>query len=340
MPRFNESARQGRLIIKFLGAGNYVAMADVIDANTALISVLSNKVTIETFLHPKKVFYIDDSNLVALAFTSFRALLFTLKGGYHEAINLETESNFSKLLVCIARSDLTLGITNINKSFLDQITYDRYLVNPVMVSKPDSIKLLSNFQLMSNPHILGVIQSSQKLFLDSVRFPNGISTILLAPSGSDTNTLRRLNASVWEKIVERILSNFPNASIQLIFPNDCDWQYRELTSLLRGCKSITVQIGNYSEYLEQVKNTDLVVCIDSQTLHIATQFNIPVIAFFGPSSPYGVNYDKNIYPISQAPMCSPCVHKYFTTPCSDRAFCMDFEDSEIDIFDRLRTLCA
>ena len=336
---FYQSHRQGRLIIKFLGAGNYVAMSDVIDGNTTLISALSNKSAIEHFLKPQEVFYIDDSNFFSLVSNSFGAIFFVLKGSFHEVINLETESKFSKLLATLARSELTLGLTNAHKSYLDALIYDQYLVNPMMLSKSDSIRILTHFDLVSNEYGLAAIEKSQSDFLNHVRFKGGIKRIIFAPTGSDTNKLRRLGADLWKKVADRILLQFPDTTFDLIFPNNTDWQYESIHSILGADPCFSVRIGGYGQYLEWLAKADLVVCIDSQTLHIASKLETPVICFFGPTSPYGVNHSKNVYPISRAAMCSPCMHKYFSTPCADRAICMNFNDSDLQIFNRLGELC-
>lgn len=332
--------RDGRLIIKFLGAGNYVAMCDVIDNDTTLISAVSNKAAIERFLNPKAVFYIDDTGFFSLVRTAVGSIFFVLTGSFHEVINLETESKFSKLLTTLARSEETLGLTNIHKSYLDALIYDRYLVNPIMVSKSDVIRLLTKFELVVNKYALEPINKSQRDFMAQVSFGRTISKVVFAPAGSDTNTLRRLAVDVWVQIANKIFAKFRGASIDLVFPSMVDWQYQSMKQAFALEPRCTIKIGSYSDYLNVLKGADLIVCIDSQSLHIGSRLGVPVVCFFGPTSPYGVNHASTVYPISKAAMCSPCMHKYFDTPCKNKAICMEFSGSDLDVFDRLDELCA
>lgn len=332
--------RDGRLLIKFLGAGNYVAMSDVIDNNTTLVSAASNRAAIENFLRPKALFYIDDSGFFSLISTALGSIVFVLKGSFYEVINLETESKFAKLLTALARTEKTLGVTNVHKSYLDALIYDRCLVNPIMVGKSDSIRLLTHFELLVNEYALASIKKSQLDFLSTVRFNRLINKVVFAPSGSDTNRLRRLNVETWALIAKKIHAKFPDAVVDLVFPSIHDWQYESMKKTLSLDSRYQIRIGNYSHYLKLLADADLIVCIDSQTLHIGSRLGIPVIGFFGPTSPYGVNHLPTVYPLSKAAMCSPCMHKYFVTPCQNKAICMQFDSADLDIFDRLDELCV
>lgn len=336
--KFYKPKRSGRLIIKFLGAGNYVAMSNIIDDKATLISASSNKLAIDHFLMPKNVFYIDDSSLNSLLISSFGAIFFVLKGSFCEVINLETESKFSKLLVTLARSEVTLGVTNTHKSYMDMIIYDHYLVNPVMIGKADTLELLTNFRLIQNDHAIAAILKNQQEFLEEVRLKKSICNIAFAPTGSDTDTIRRLTPEIWHVAANKLLTTFPDAIINVYFSSENDIQYESIYSIFHSSERVNICVGSYSEYVAGISKSDLVVCIDSQTLHVANFYEVPTICFFGPSSPYGVNHTKRTYPVSLAASCSPCRHKYFEIPCRGQAPCMNFTELDLNIFDRLGNL--
>lgn len=338
--RFYKPKRSGQLVVKFLGAGNYVAMSDLIDENTTLISASSNKLAIQHFLKPRQVFYIDDSGFIPLVLTSLGAIVFVLRNSYFKVINLETESKFSKLLITLARTDITLGITNVHKSYMDKIVYDHYLVNPSMIGKSDSLTLLTSFKLIQNEHALAAIHKSQYDFLQHVKFMKTVTKIAFAPTGSDTDTIRRVKPEIWLSVANKLFSCFPNAKIDLYFPSINDIQYQELTDIFVTDKRVEIRIDSYGEYIAGIKQSNLVVCIDSQTLHVANHYEVPAICFFGPSSPYGVNHSRSTYPVSVAAACSPCRHKYFEIPCRGKTPCMDFADSDLRIFEQLGDLCT
>lgn len=337
--KFYRPQRNGRLLIKFLGAGNYVAMSEVIDDNTTLVSAASNRAAIERFLNPKAVFYIDDSGFLSLVKTALGAIFCVCKGSFHEVINLETESKFAKLLTALARADRTMGITNVHKSYLDFIIYDRCIVNPVMMSKDLAIELLTDFRLIQNPHAMASIKQSQMDFFEALEFPRGIRQVAFAPTGSDTDTIRRLHPEIWSRIATKLVASFPDIKICVYFPSQLDPQYQDISALLSQLAAVEICIGNYNDYVSGIERSDLVVCIDSQTLHIANRLDVPVVCFFGPSSPYGVNHTTSTCPISMAAACSPCRHKYFTIPCEGMPVCMDFQEIDLEVFDQLRSWC-
>lgn len=336
---YNKSVSSGVLIIKFLGSGNLIAIREVITSETYIITAKSNFSAINKFLKHKKAFYIDDSNFFSLLTTSIFAIFFILNKRFARVVNLETESKFAKLLSCIARSEENLGLTNQHRSYLDKFLYDRYLVNPLMVSRADCIKLLTKFELKTNVYTSASIQESQNNFLTSITFKSGISKIVFAPTGSDTNNLRRVDANVWKNVLIKLYRSFAEVEVYFLFPDSNDFQYQSIRNSLSLFKTCKFEICNYDNYLYHLRNCDLIICIDSQTLHIASVFKIPTICFFGPTNPYSVNSSNFIYPISHSPMCSPCMHRYFKSPCDQKAPCMLFQDEDLAIFDSLKKLC-
>lgn len=327
-----------RLIIKFLGAGNYVAISEAVNDQTTLISASSNKAAIEYFLKPKKVFYIDDSGIIPLVKTSFYAIIFVFKGSFNEAINLETESRFAKLLVALSGSKFTMGISNTHKSYLDAYIYDRYLVNPSMISKQQSISLLLNFRLIKNGNLASLIRNSQAEFYKRVKLKNPIKRVAFCPSGSDTDLARRISVDIWQFMVNKLVKQHPDVRIEVYFQSKNDFQYLDLVGMLSGYPNIEFHVGGYKNYVKGLSEQDLIICIDSQSLHIANHYDIPVICFYGPTTPYAVSFSSATYPITLSAACAPCVHKYFTKPCGNSPVCMNFTAEDLDVFDRLAPL--
>ncbi len=323
--------RNGYLIIKFLGAGNYIAINSCINSNVDLVSAISNKNTIEYFLKPKNIYYINDNNFLLLVITSIKTIILLFLRSYECVINLEAESTFAKFIAITVRSNKIVGLTNKHRSYLDYILYDKYFVNPLMINKSEIIDLLINYKIKKNNHVISAVNNSKTFFINNLRSNNYVfSNIIFSPAGSDTNNLRRLKSQTWELIYNKIIDINPNCNINILFPSKDDIQYDSLVNLFPKSSSLTFTIGDYHNYVESIKFADLVFCIDSQTLHIANEFKKPVVCFYGPTSPYGVNYSKFIYPVSKAAMCSPCMHKYFIAPCNNSAFCMDFDSSDLE----------
>lgn len=330
------SKRSGTLIIKFLGAGNYIAFKDYVNNEVEILTAISNRNAINYFLRPKKIFYIDDRSYINLIFSVIKNSLILLFNSYDVVINLEPESNFAKLMSVVIRSNKILGLTNKNRSYLDFLLYDRYLVSPVMLTKIKIIDLLYDGLYSTNEHIDASIIDSQNRFIEQGFFYNKkILNIVIAPTGSDTNHLRRLAADKWHFIFKTISNKYPSCTFNLVFQNKNDWQYNSIVGELSKYKNVNIKIGNYDDYINIIKIADLVICIDSQTLHISSVLNKPVVCFFGPTSPYEVGYTKNVFPISKSVICSPCMHKYFVAPCGNLLYCMNFTDEELSFINKI-----
>jgi len=225
------------------------------------------------------------------------------------------------------------GLSNNNKSYLDYILYDKYLVSPLMANRGMIIKQLLNYKPTKNPILEQTITFPRDNFLKALKKTN-IYNISIFPSCSDTDILRRLSCNQWLNIINKISAL--NKKIFIILPSIEDIQYQEFLSLSQKLNKINLLITNYDEFISSIKTADLVITIDSQALHIAQQFNKLTIALYGPTNPFGVNLGGKTYPISKSFFCSPCTHKYLKLPCNNEANCMDFTNADLKIFNSIR----
>jgi ADP-heptose:LPS heptosyltransferase len=323
---------QSILVIKFLGAGNFLSLRNTLSPlNTHIITSITNKQSLEEFGIGQKVYYLNDKNPILLLIDVIKILGILFFSNYSQVINLETESYFAKFLCSIPASDKTSGVSNIHKGLVDGLIYDSYLVTPSLLNKSEILSLLIEFQVLENPELATLIQSIQ-IKQDS-RFREILSNLdhaVIAPTCSSTDSLRRLDIETWKSIIAN-LSSCQN--ITALFPNNEDPQYFEFIQMGGVFQNLHIEITNYSTFVEKIKESNLLITIDSQALHIAQLLEIPAIAFYGPTSPFGVNLGPNTYPITRSLACSPCTHKYFEVPCQGQATCMKFTKVNLDILE-------
>ena len=93
---------RGILIIKFLGAGNFIAIQDtLVNKDVDILSAKSNANAIAKFNIGNRVFLIDDSNLFNLIISSLNCISRLIFINYQQVINLETESKFAKFVTAL-----------------------------------------------------------------------------------------------------------------------------------------------------------------------------------------------------------------------------------------------
>jgi ADP-heptose:LPS heptosyltransferase len=317
------------LIVKFLGAGNFIALSKL-DPLTSfdVITEKRNFTALKKIKSIKNIYTVDSKNIITLFFTIFKLFFILTQRKYYQTINLETESTFAKFISAVPRSNILSGVSNLNKSYFDFILYTKYLVSPFLLNKVDIVNLLINepFSPSTNVIIYRAIVEQQKNYLRSANFKS--QTISIFPSCSDTDTLRRLNIIHWTKIIKRFSTMKNVSNINVIFPRSDDIQFDDFTNFKKLFNRFSIITTNYKNFYSSVLKSDLIVTVDSQALHIAQALDKKTIAIYGPTSPYGVNLGKNTYPIYKGLACSPCTHKYLKLPCSGAAMCMSFKSKD------------
>lgn len=323
------------LIIKFLGAGNYIAIDKFIQKkNISILTSTANHNALKHINPNIKLFLINDKNIFFLTI-SFCEIIFKLFFSKHQQIiNLESESKFAKFLCALLPSRKTTGITNTHKGIFDFLIYDYYIVNHPFLDKSKLLNLLFYQMPNKNKIIYDIIQTSIQENINHFKSMDRGKKILIAPSCSETDYLRRLNINDWEKVINLFKKNKIEA-IEIMFPNSLDPQYSQFIQLKKKYPKLNIIETQYKDFILSVKNTDLLVCIDSQALHIGQQFNKQIICFYGPTSPFAINLGKKTMPIYQSLTCSPCTHKYFNVPCGGKAPCMKLNKIDLNSINKL-----
>jgi len=131
------------LIIKFLGAGNFIAMADALKfEGCTIVSVQGNESALKEFVPSAELILINEKSLVQLVLAVAAALTKLLLGRYSKVINLEAESSFAKFIATVPYSDELTGLSNKYKSISDWFFYDYHLVSPSNLNRDRILKIL------------------------------------------------------------------------------------------------------------------------------------------------------------------------------------------------------
>ena len=322
---------EGVLIIKFLGAGNFLAIKNEINGkNVDVVTAKSNQLVLENFDIGKKAYIIDDRNFFKLILTASACCFKLFFKNYHQVINLEAESKFAKFLTAMTSAEILSGVTNVHKSYIDYWLYDRYLVNPLILNKSSLISQLEHFHPTKNPYIESAIFKHCQQFDKKILLKN-VKTVTISPTCSNTDQLRRLSDEGWAKVLG-ILSKTPGIEkVTAVFPSANDPQYQCFNKMQLNYAFLDLKVTSYQEYIGYIDDADLLLTVDSQALHLRQQFKKAAIAIYGPTSPFGVNLTITTYPVTQSLVCSPCTHKYLRLPCGNQSPCMNFDSKCFDI---------
>jgi len=322
----NRNSSTRVLVVKFLGAGNFIPISEIINhSNFDIVTVKANQKTLQKFAEKASTLLLDEKSFLTVLYSSV-ILIFRLFGRkYTKVLNLESESTFAKFICSIPGANKRLGISNKHKSFFDSIFYSSYLVNANLASKADVLRILLDYSEIKNLEIDKLVSIHNNKFVKKYS-KECFSHVALAVTCSKTDNNRRVNAYLWSVILEAFEKN---VSIKILFDNEKDPQYKDFINLTKSMKNAEVVLTDYDNFVDLIKQSDLVISLDSQALHVAQKFQRPTIAFYGPTSPYGVNFNESTYAVSKSLLCSPCVHKYHKLPCRGKSGCMNFEKEEI-----------
>ena len=328
--RYREPASDKILVIKFLGAGNLISIDSILaNLDVDLITAHSNRNTVVTFLPKAQAFFLNDANIVSLGMDVLRVFYSLIFKDYACVVNLETESYFAKFLTAVSNSKKYCGISNTHKGLFDNWLYDFYLVNPVLLSKAQVLSLLLDYRPLINEDMAALVRLHQTQFLQHHTIDSTqLTQIVIAPTCSSTDVLRRVSITNWSELIVKLPRT---AQIIAIFPNQHDPQYLAFKKLEAEFTNLKIQLTNFSLFVELIQKSDLVICIDSQALHVAQEAGKRTIALYGPTSPFGVNLGQNTFPMTKSLACSPCTHKYFQLPCNNQASCMQFTPAELTL---------
>lgn len=338
---FQIKARSKRvLVIKFLGAGNFIAMADALKfEGCTIVSVVGNQSALSEFVPAAELILINEKSIGKLLLTVVTTFMKLFVNSYAKVINLEAESSFAKLIAAVPYTNESAGLSNKYKSLSDWFFYDYHLVSPSNLNRDRILKILLRTE---RPQVNQVNALMLKALNESGAKNGPISRkdmAFVSPTCSLTDGNRRLSIETWGIVISQLSAAF--RSVVIAFPSTQDAQYEEFQALLaqQAHRHVTAVVESYQAFAARIQSCDLLVTIDSQALHIGQQWGKRIVCFYGPTSPHGVKLGELTYAVSKELECSPCTHKYFAEPCRGSVDCMKFsQDQVVTVFRNMQSL--
>lgn len=159
-----------------------------------------------------------------------------------------------------------------NYDYCAHLTEDCHILDRLQQTKLAEVKPL--------PPAYFQLSSPQELEKISSLWNNGKVRILLAPQGSHEKRL--IPAIELAQLLNSVnKKNIINCQFILSRTQNSLNYYEQLKALCDEDIDLTLSPQtNLNEYLALVASTNIAICIDSGTVHLACAFNIPLLAFF------------------------------------------------------------
>lgn len=323
----------GVLIIKFLGAGNFLSLPRICNSpDFTFLTLSSNSMTINYFFPRAKVIYVSHRSLFLMGSTFALKYLMLIFMSFRRVVNLESDSTLSKVFSLVPFCKDVRGLSTDRKNLLDEVIYNKHIVVSGNSERGRlSGFLIDDFEALIEPYFKEEV-SGNKSPIEAQLMKGPVSHgnrqyIVIAPTCSITDKNRRLGAKVWLSVI-MLLQNV-DSDFYVTFESEADPQFTLFKELEERFKNLTVNIMSYERFVETIRGSNGVITIDSQALHIAQYFGKEALCFFGPTSPYGINFGNKTTAISNQFHCSPCTHLYFNEPCAGKAPCQIYSDEKL-----------
>ena len=319
------------LVIKLIGAGNFFAIDDVLPKKKVkIITTFSNIGALNKLgIKPDNIYIIRTNNIYNLLKSSLLLIAKLFRENFEIVINLETHSNFAKLLSVIPNSKKICGLTNMAMDKLSPKIYDLFLFDSQNLNGlKDTLNLFVNGFKETQSKKMNIFIKHQQFI--SKKFFNKIqlNKVLFAPSCSDLDISRRVDINFWLQCSKLF------KKVSIVLPEN-DPEFNIFSKYFKNSSNVNVIATSYHEFIKFIKNSDLIITVDSQALHIAQKFKKKTIAFFSSTDPTSINIYKKTFPITKSLICSPCVHQYISKPCGNKNYCNKFNKHHYNLIKNL-----
>ena len=191
------------------------------------------------------------------------------------------ERNYSKKYkkVYFAYEEITNTlIKSFKKLIKNQCKFDK--LPYITLSKDEEEKILNKFNLKRDEYII------ISIFADKI--------------GSPKEWVNKY----WVELIDRIQTNFNSVKIVLVGNKDLPKEFKNIINnenIVNSCKKTSIK-----EVFYIIKNSKLIITVETGIQHIGFIFNKPQIIICGPSVPFLMKKNKNYYLIKNFNVCHTC----------------------------------
>ncbi len=316
---FSKSFYKGQktIAIKLFGMGSIVRVANVLKQSNEknykfeLITLFKNKNVCE--LLKIKAHYIRSSNPFFIIIDTAKIIFAVWKMKNIRIIDLERTSNLSgifRLICSIGKSCSSFviqgnSITNRNQNFIS------------IIDKPALEVIEEIFEI-------------KKINKEITPFNYYKNKIIINCNAGEYLPQRKYPILKYAELIKELSVGYPATTFVLTGMKQEEKYTRELDVLLKKEKiSVENKVGKQtlSELVTELKESKLLITNDSGPLHLASYFQVPTVAIWGPTSPLLVGYPEsdNMKNVTLKLECSPCfIHpkSKVAKACSNRIDCL------------------
>ncbi|HUT85964.1 MAG TPA: lipopolysaccharide heptosyltransferase II [Elusimicrobiales bacterium] len=256
--------------------------------------------------HVSKVI-VDDKKRTPFV-KSFKTLVSNLKKENLDIILIPHRSIRSALASYVAKIPVRVGFNkSAGRMFLNKTVAFSWLLHDA----ERNLSLLEPFKVnltKQNPACLTTSVSSSQEIEDILREHNLMSVPLAGIHAGSVWETKRWPKQYYSKLIDKLSDELGIKSVLIGTGQDADIA-EQITGMVKGSKPLNL-IGktSISQLMALMKNLKLFVTNDSGPMHIATAFNVPTVAIFGPTTKElgFFPYSKNAVVVEKNLKCRPC----------------------------------
>ena len=320
------------VVCKFKGMGSIIQSTPLLqtlrlnfkDANIVFVSSKANRALLKKIPDINDIIIIDDSSVINLAATTFRALLALWKLRVSVYLDLEIYSNFSSLIT-------TLSLARNRAGYYRQASHYRKGIYTHMMYY--NIKAPISKVYLQFAHLLHCGQIVETLFplplLQSAYLSEAINTgsgkyIVINANASDLRIERRWPKERFVELIQNIMAHHPEYKLVLV-GSVAEREYVGSISRHFAGNQYVIDITGKTSLdglLQIIKNAEIIITNDTGPMHLAFSLGVKTLALFGPCSPAQYGENENGFAVYNNVYCSPCIHEFDVPPCKGNNQCM------------------
>lgn len=332
------------VIAKYLGLGSIVRSQVIIEdiktvfpnAKIYYLTSKKNKAIFDIIRNVDKVFTIDDTGIISMAFSTFNLIKNLLKIKVDIFMDLEVYSRYSTCISIMScarnrygffRHDIHwhIGVYTHMLYFNNQKNISEiYLqLSKYLTRSDNNYKSLPSFNFREDNK-----KEVEDYFLKNLKRKEKDLYIGINANASELALERRYPPAYFTELIENLL-NIKNVYIFLIgSPSERQYLeeeiYNKLNAKNRDKVFLTAGLFSLNGSIYLLSKFDLFITTDSGPLHFAYAQNINIISIWGPCSHfhYGIKNYKNDIAINTNAYCSPCIHLTIRPPCRGHNICL------------------
>lgn len=314
-------------VSKFKGMGSIVQATPLLqtlrlnypDARLVFVTTPANVALLNASGLCDEIILINDINIFRLSGSVFKALGRMWRLRIQVYIDLEIYSHFSSLMTTLSLARNRFGFYLRSSNYRMGIYTHMMFYNikaPVSRVYLQMASMLPLKQVVTNLFDLRTTIKSDKFVVAG-------SYVVINVNASDLRVERRWPAENFIELIIQILEKTSFTVILIGSKNEKPY-VDNLSREFENNSRVLNQAGNtgFIELVALIAKADAMITNDTGPMHLAFSVKCPVVALFGPCTPFQYGQGGVTTAIYKNLYCSPCVHEFIVPPCKGNNVCM------------------